>query len=173
MVLFLYYEHNDTHNTTPKRVNTMAYSKNNISDDEREAIKKALVIYYSGEMPKADAFDHTEPGLIDRYYRRNKKYPDEIKAIDAEARAEAQSERLRKRMAFEAQQIEQSMELQRWATEALKSGLPELDRIASGKPKHVYDSEGKLIKTFPVYPRDQLDPSPQGPRRATMSAYRA
>ena len=138
-------------------MNTMTHPQNNIADDERDAFRKALVIYYSGEPRIADAFAQVEPGLIDRYYRRKKKFPDEIKAIDAEARAEARWERSRKRTTFEAGQTEQSMEMQRWAAEALKSVLPELRRIVMGKPKEVYDADGNLVKTLIVYPRDQLD----------------
>ena len=51
-------------------MNTYESPQPNISDDERDAFKKALVIYYSGNGPIAKAFAQVEPGLIDRYYRR-------------------------------------------------------------------------------------------------------
>ena len=58
-----------------------------ISDDERKAFRKALELHYGQETLMNDAFDQVEPGLIDRYYRRKKTYPEEIEAVNREARA--------------------------------------------------------------------------------------
>ena len=92
-------------------MNTYESPEPNISDDERDAFKKALVIYYSGNGPIARAFAQVEPGLIDRYYRHKKKYADEIEEIDAEARAVVQRERSEADFAFTFGQIASSMEV--------------------------------------------------------------
>jgi hypothetical protein len=64
----------------------------NTQDHERDAFKQALTIYYTVGGRIVDAFAQVESGLIDRYYRRKKKYPDEIQAIGDEAQAAAQQE---------------------------------------------------------------------------------
>jgi hypothetical protein len=134
----------------------MTHSQNNISDEERDAFKKALVIYYSGEARIADAFNEVEPGLKDRYYRRKKKSPDEIERINAEARAIAMRERSGDQLAFESRQFLISMELQRMTTAGLREGLPELIRIARGEARTVYDEAHGCEWTVVVYPRDQI-----------------
>jgi hypothetical protein len=63
-----------------------------ISDDEREGFCRALELHYGRGMRMNDAFDQVEPGLIDRYYRRRKSYPEEIEAVSREARAAAMRE---------------------------------------------------------------------------------
>jgi hypothetical protein len=62
----------------------------NIADEERADFKEALTIYYSVSGPIGEAFKRVAPGLIDRYYRRKKRFPEEIEQIDAEALAAAQ-----------------------------------------------------------------------------------
>jgi hypothetical protein len=92
---------------------TNSTEQRHISDHEREAFKKALTIYYSGSGRIVDAFAEVEPGLIDRYYRRKKVYPQEIEAIETEARADAK-ERIKSELTvFEAQQLHASLRIQR------------------------------------------------------------
>jgi hypothetical protein len=121
-----------------------------ISDDEREAFRKALELHYGQGMRMNDAFDQVEPGLIDRYYRRRKNYPEEIEAINREARAAVMRELSGDQLAFEARQIRESWEIQRTAIEYPKEALSALERIARGEPWIV---EGKTI--IP-YPRDRI-----------------
>ena len=130
--------------------------KQGISDAERAAIRKALVIYYSGKSQIADAFAQVEPGLKDRYYRRKKKFPDEIERINAEARAIAVRERSGDQLAYESRQFLHSMELQRIATAGLREALPELVCIACGEARTIYDEAKDSERTVIVYPRNQI-----------------
>jgi len=79
-------------------------NQQNIPDDERDAFIEALTAHYSGVSPIRKAFHPVEPGLIDRYYRRKKKYPDEMAEIEQEAAAKARQERSIHQLAFEARQ---------------------------------------------------------------------
>jgi hypothetical protein len=107
----------------------------------RDAFKKALVIYYSGETRIADAFAQVEPGLVDRYYRRKKKYPNEIERINAAARAIAMTERSSEQFAAESWKLEEWVELERRAIELVMRGLPELIRIIKGESKQACDRD--------------------------------
>jgi hypothetical protein len=119
-----------------------------ISDDERQAFRKALELHYGQGMPMNDAFDQVEPGLIDRYYRRRKKHPEEIEAINREARAAAVKELSGDQLAFESQQIKESRELQMAAIESTNEALDKLGRIVKGEAFRVGD------KVIIPYPRD-------------------
>jgi len=79
-------------------------NQNNIPDAERQAFIKALTSNCLGVSPIRTAFDPVEPGLIDRYYRRKKRYPDEMAASEREAQAKARQERSIYQLAFEAGQ---------------------------------------------------------------------
>ena len=114
-------------------------NRRNISESERGAFTKALVLYYTGTSPIGAAFGEVEAGLIDRYYRRKKKYPDEMEEIDAEARDIALPKRSAAQLAFEGRHDAFSMELQRAAAAKLEEALPGLADIAEGKPHTVYD----------------------------------
>jgi hypothetical protein len=72
-----------------------------------------LVIYYSGTSPIGKAFGQVEPGLIDRYYRRKKKYPDEMRKLDRKARRLALEARQSDQFVFDSEQLELSHRLQR------------------------------------------------------------
>jgi hypothetical protein len=125
-------------------------TKNEIAEEEREAFKQALVLYYTQGPPIAKAFDQVEAGLIDRYYRRRKEHPEEIEKIDLTARAKAFQETLGERIAFEAWQFRQSREIQLRTAEILKEAISELERIIRGGPRTVGD------KTVIPYPRDVI-----------------
>ena len=134
-------------------------NKTGISDTERAAFKDALVRYFSGEGLIAEVFNQVEAGLIDRYYRRKKRYPDEMDEIEREAKAIARDERSATRIAFEARQQAESMRAQNEALDATVRALPELLRIVEGKPKdvEVRDADGTPYKKTTIpYPRDQI-----------------
>ena len=82
-----------------------------ISDKEREAFYKALLLYYTQGPPITKAFDQVEAGLIDRYYRRKKRYPDEIRRIDRRARRMAASELAGEQLAADSRAIRYSGEI--------------------------------------------------------------
>ena len=117
-----------------------------ISDDEREAFLKAMILYYSEGLLIADAFDQVEPGLVDRYYRRRKLYPEEIEEINREALAVAQKEVSGEQLALAARQMRESRELQMAAIEATKEALTKLGRIVNCEP---FTVEGKVIIPYP------------------------
>jgi hypothetical protein len=131
-------------------------NRRNLSESEREAFKKALVLYYTGTSPIRAAFDQVEPGLVDRYYRRKKKYLEEIDEINVEARHIALQKRSAAQLAFESRQEAFSMELQRAAAAMLEGALPGLADIAEGKPYTVYDEAIGQEKVIIPYPRDQI-----------------
>jgi hypothetical protein len=93
-----------------------------------------------------DAFDQVEAGLIDRYYRRRKRYPEEIAAIDREAKGAAMRELSGDQLAFESRQMRKSRELQMAAIESTKEALEKLERIVNGEAFRV---EGKVIIPYP------------------------
>jgi hypothetical protein len=133
----------------------------NISDDERKAFYEALLRYYTQGPPITDAFNQVEAGLIDRYYRRKKAFPDEIKRIDREARRMAMSEIAGDRLAADSQAIRFSAEVQRQAREWLMKVLPHLASIACGEVYVVdlgeKDKDGNpVMKRIIPYPRDQI-----------------
>jgi hypothetical protein len=133
----------------------------NISDDERKAFYEALLRYYTHGPPITDAFDQVEAGLIDRYYRRKKAFPDEIKRIDREARRMATAEIAGDKLAADSQAIRFSAVLQREAREWLMAALPHLASIACGEVYFVdlgeKDKDGNpVLKRIIPYPRDSI-----------------
>jgi hypothetical protein len=120
-----------------------------ISDDERKAFYEALLLYYTQGPPITKAFDQVEPGLIDRYYRRKKRFPEEIKRIDREARRVATAEIAGDKLAADSQAIRYSAEVQRQAREWLMKALPHLASIALGEVQ-VVDPGGKDKDGNPV-----------------------
>ena len=131
-------------------------TKSIISDEERDAFVEALTLYYTQGPPITAAFAQVEAGLIDRYYRRKKKHPLEIERINREARAAAWWQRSGEELAFEAEQVRRSHEIQRDAMEALERALPELARIARGEPSYLWDPATGEERVVIVYPRDQI-----------------
>jgi hypothetical protein len=133
----------------------------NIPDDERKAFYEALLRYYTQGPPITDAFNQVEAGLIDRYYRRKKAFPDEIKRIDREARRMAMSEIAGDKLAADSQAIRFSAVIQREAREWLMKALPHLASIACGEVYFVdlgeKDKDGNpVLKRIIPYPRDQI-----------------
>jgi hypothetical protein len=127
------------------------------TDRDRAAFKKALTIYYSTGCSITDAFAQVESGLIDRYYRRKKKYPEEIEKIDAEARAATAEERSAQLTAFQSWQVMASIQIQKRASDILLTHLiPALERIAKGEPWDIWDEKTGETKPVPIYPRDQI-----------------
>jgi hypothetical protein len=124
-------------------MNANANGVTKIPNSERDAFRHALELYYTQGPPIAAAFDQVEAGLIDRYYRRKKKHPDEIERIDHEARVIAQRE-------VSGEQLIVSREIQHAAVDNLLELLPVLDGIARGEPRVV---DGKTVIT---YPRDMI-----------------
>jgi hypothetical protein len=133
----------------------------NISHNEREAFYEALSLYYTQGPPITRAFDQVEAGLIDRYYRRKKSFPDEIRRIDREARRMATEEIAGDQQAAAARAMRHSHEIQRRAREMLIKALPHIASIALGEVQ-VYetgevDKDGKpKVKRMVPYPRDIL-----------------
>jgi hypothetical protein len=133
----------------------------NIPDHEREAFYEALLRYYTQGPPITDAFDQVEAGLIDRYYRRKKRFPEEIKRIDRQARRMAMSEIAGDKLAADSQAIRYSAEVQREAREWLMKALPHLASIALGEVQVVdlgqKDKDGNpVLKRIIPYPRDSI-----------------
>ena len=129
----------------------------NIPDYEREAFYEALLRYYTQGPPITKAFDQVEAGLIDRYYRRKKAFPDEIKRIDREARRMATAEIAGDKLAADSQAIRFSAVVQRQAREALMAALPHLASIARGEVFVVDLGEkdgNPVLKRIIPYPRD-------------------
>jgi len=128
-----------------------------IPDYEREAFQAALFLYYTQGPPITDAFNQVEAGLIDRYYRRKKRFPDEIKRIDREARRMAMSEIAGDKLAADSEAIRFSAVVQREAREALMAALPHLASIARGEVFVVDLGEkdgNPVVKRIIPYPRD-------------------
>jgi hypothetical protein len=133
----------------------------NIPDHERKAFYEALLLYYTQGPPITKAFDQVEPGLIDRYYRRKKAFPDEIKRIDREARRMATAEIAGDKLAADSQAIRFSAVVQREARDALMATLPHLVSIALGEVQVVdlgeKDKDGNpVLKRVIPYPRDSI-----------------
>ena len=84
------------------------------------------------------------------YYNRKEQCPDEIKRLHLEAKAIALRERSGDQIAFEARQVNASMEVQREAWAIMGDNLHVLERIVSGKP---YIPKG-ADKPVRVCPRD-------------------
>jgi len=139
-------------------------NQNNIPDAERQAFIKALVSYYCGVGPIRVAFDPVEPGLIDRYYRRKKRFPDEMEEIEREAAAKARQERSIHQQAFEARQERASQLLREKARDILLRRLDAIKAIVKGGAYEVEvleynpatQSYDKRRKTVIIYPRDQI-----------------
>ena len=129
---------------------THSMTTNQLARKEREAILKALVSYYSGAAHIADALNQTEGISKGTYYNRKEQYPEEIKQLHAEAKAIAMRQRFGDQIAFEARQVNASMEIQREAWDIVRGSIPVLQRIVSGKP---YTPEG-ADKPVRIYPRD-------------------
>jgi hypothetical protein len=141
--------------------NANVITTKNISDDERKAFFEALLRYYTQGPPITDAFNQVEAGLIDRYYRRKKAFPDEIKRIDREARRMATAEIAGDKLAADSQAIRYSAEVQREAREWLMKALPHLASIACGEVYFVdlgeKDKDGNpVLKRIIPYPRDSI-----------------
>jgi hypothetical protein len=68
------------------------------------------------------------------YYRRKKKYPDEIAQIDQEAKDIVQREMSGEQFAFESRQLIRSREIQHAAADALIEAIPALGAIARCEP---------------------------------------
>ena len=88
-----------------------------------------------------------------------KRFPDEIKRIDQQARRRAASEIAGDKLAADTQAIRFSAEVQREAREALKEALPHLASIARGEVFVVdlgdRDKDGNpVLKRIIPYPRD-------------------
>ena len=128
---------------------TDSMTTNKPTEREREAIVKALVSYYKGAHI-ADALNQTEGISKGTYYNRKEQYPDEIYRLHAEAKAIAMRERSGDQIAFEARQVNASMEVQREAWDIMRDNLHVLERIVSGKP-YIPKGAGKPVR---VYPRD-------------------
>ena len=128
-----------------------------ISEEEWGIFRQALVSYYVEGPPIIRAFDQVEPGLIDRYYRRRKNYPEEIERLNREARTLALLERSGDEIAFESEQIQMSQKIQRATVEQIKSTIPNLASIARGESRVVRDRYIGKEKVMIVYPRDQID----------------
>jgi hypothetical protein len=133
----------------------------NIPEQERQAFFEALLRYYTQGPPITDAFNQVEAGLIDRYYRRKKAFPDEIKRIDREARRMATAEIAGDKLAADSQAIRYSAEVQREAREWLMKALPHLASIALGEVQVVdlgqKDKDGNpVLKRVIPYPRDSI-----------------
>ena len=103
--------------------------------EEWGIFREALVSYCVEGPPIARAMDQVEPGLIDRYYRRRKNYPEEIERLNQEARTLALLERSGDEIACESEQIEMSQKIERAAVEQVKSALPEIAKIARGESR--------------------------------------
>ena len=123
---------------------------NQLAEKQREAILKAFVSYYTGARHIAEALNQTDGISKGTYYNRKEKHPDEIKRLHAEARAIAMRQRSGDQIAFEARQVNASMEIQQEAWDIVRDSLHVLERIVSGKP---YIPEGS-DKPVRVYPRD-------------------
>ncbi len=74
-------------------MNAYAHYSQKISGSERDSFEQALTIYCSVGGPTTEAFAQVERGLIDRYYRRKKAFPEEMAEIDRKARAAALHQR--------------------------------------------------------------------------------
>jgi hypothetical protein len=109
-----------------------------------------------------------ERGLIDRYYRRRKRYPDEIAEIEREALGAAGKERSSEQLAFEARQERLSWEMQENATAIVVETIAELKRIASGEPRVVRDEGKQQERVLIPYPRDKIAAFPM-PHRKTVA----
>jgi hypothetical protein len=131
--------------------------KHHVSDEERAAFKEALTIYYSGKCRMVDAFAQVEPGLIDRYYRRKKKHPDEIERIDSEVRATVREERSSEQFAHEAWQWNASVDVQQLVGEHIKEVIDELLSIVRGEAKVIHIEETGETKVTIPYPRDRIN----------------
>ena len=98
----------------------------------------------------ADALNHTKGISNGTYCNRKEQFPDEIKRLHAEAKTIARRQRSGDQIAFEARQVNASMEVQREAWASLRDNLHVLERISSGMPYIPKDAD----KPVPVYPRD-------------------
>ena len=128
---------------------TDSMTTNQLTEKEREAILKALVSYYMGAHI-ADALNQTDGISKGTYYNRKEQYPDEIKRLQAEAKAIAMRERSGDQIAFEARQVSASMKIQREAWDIVQGSLDRLRRIATGGTIEVDGRDQPLV----IYPRD-------------------
>jgi hypothetical protein len=87
------------------------------------------------------------------FYKWKGDYPDEFDVISREAKAEAYKERDSKQVAFDAEQFDVSVQLQRMAFEYLIDSLPHIADIARGEAREV-KVKGR-VKVIVPYPRDQ------------------
>jgi hypothetical protein len=125
-----------------------------IPESVRTVLKQVLVLYYSGQAVSIQAAVEQVDGIgSTTFYKYRGDYPDEFEAISREAKAEAYKERDSKQVAFDAEQFDVSVQLQRMAFEYLLESLPHIADIAQGKPRDV--KSGGKKKTIVPYPRDQ------------------
>ena len=128
-----------------------------IAPERAELIEEALVLYYTGKKrTMIDAFSSVIGMSHGTYYSLKKEHPDEITDIIRSARVIAADERSDIEIAFSAEQLDVSIEVQRRAAEIIGESLPELQRIAMAVHSTYTDTVREIEKTIAVYPRDQL-----------------
>ncbi|MCP4539463.1 MAG: hypothetical protein GY832_20185 [Chloroflexi bacterium] len=125
-----------------------------IPEQERAVLRQILVLYYTGQATSIqDAVAKVPEMGRTTFYRYKKDFPIEFDVISREAKAEAYQERDDKQVAFDAEQFDVSVKLQRMAFEGLIEALPGIVSIAKGEERDV-TAKGKQ-KTIVPYPRDQ------------------
>ncbi len=125
-----------------------------IPEQERVVLRQILVLYYSGRAASIqDAVAQVDGMGRTTFYKLKGDYPIEFEAISREAKAEAYKEKGDKQVAFDAEQFDVSVQLQRMAFEHLMDSLPKIADIAKGEVRKV-DVDGKT-KIIVPYPRDQ------------------
>jgi hypothetical protein len=125
-----------------------------IPEPVRGILKQVLVLYYSGQAVSIQAAVEQVDGIgRTTFYKYKGDYPAEFEAISREAKAEAYRDRDDKQVAFDAEQFDVSVRLQRMAFDYLIDSLPKIADIAKGEAREVkVDGKKKVIVP---YPRDQ------------------
>ncbi len=125
-----------------------------IPESVRAVLKQILVLYYSGQATSIQAAVERVDGMgRTMFYKHKKDHPDEFEAISREAKAEAFKIKNDKQIAFDAEQLDVSVYLQRMAFAYLIESLPKIADIAKGEAREV-EVKGKK-KIIVPYPRDQ------------------
>ena len=97
-----------------------------------------LVLYYSGQAVSIQAAVEQVDGIgRTTFYKYKGDYPDEFEAISREAKAEAFKDKDDKQIAFDAEQFDVSVRLQREAFAYLIESLPGIASIAKGEVREV------------------------------------
>jgi hypothetical protein len=135
---------------------TALTKKNDASIPEgiRAVLKQILVLYYTGQVTSIqDAV--AQVGDLGRttFYKYKGECPAEFEAIVREAKAEAFKAKDDKQIAFDAEQFDVSVRLQREAFAYLLDALPGIASIAKGEVREV--KAGGKKKVIVPYPRDQ------------------